>query len=73
MKNVFASEHFFDERHSGILVVNNGADAYAGKPSIRSGWRVASAQTDAPDAAKWEDGTLTLAPCAGILLMLETP
>lgn len=72
-KNVFASEHFFDERHSGILVVNNGADAYAGKPSIRSGWRVASAQTDAPDAAKWEDGTLTLAPCAGILLMLETP
>ena len=72
-KNVFASEHFFDDRHSGVLVVNNGADAYAGKPSIRSGWRVASAQTDAPDAAKWEDGTLTLAPCAGILLMLETP
>jgi len=72
-KNVFVSGHFFDERHCGVLVVNNGADAYAGKPSIRSGWRVASAQTDAPDAAKWEDGTLTLAPCAGILLMLETP
>ncbi|MBR3086123.1 MAG: hypothetical protein IKH04_06945 [Kiritimatiellae bacterium] len=68
-KNVFVSGHFFDERHCGVIVVNNGADAYAGKPSIRSGWRVASALADAPDAAKWEDGTLTLAPCAGIVLL----
>ena len=71
--NVFASEHFFDDRRCGILVVNNGAKAYAGKPALRSGWRIASALTDAPDAAKWEDGALTLAPCAGILLLAEAP
>ena len=51
--------------------MNNGAGDYAGVPSIRPGWRVVSALTDAPDAAKWEDGALTLAPCAGILLLTE--
>ncbi|MBR3084899.1 MAG: hypothetical protein IKH04_00705 [Kiritimatiellae bacterium] len=63
------SEHFFDDRNCGVLIVNNGSCAYVGKPSIRSGWSVESAVTDAPDAAKWNDGTLTLAPCAGILLL----
>jgi hypothetical protein len=71
--NVFASEHFFDGRRCGILVVNNGAEAYAGKPTLRSGWRIVTALTDAPDAAEWEDGSLTLAPCAGILLLAEAP
>ncbi len=71
--NVFASEHFFDDRRCGILVVNNGAEAYAGKPTLRSGWRIVTALTDAPDAAEWEDGSLTLAPCAGILLLAEAP
>ena len=68
-KNVFASEHFSDERHCGILIVNNGAEAYTDKPGFREGWHVASALSDTTDAAKWEDGTLMLAPGAGILLM----
>ena len=40
-------------------------------PALRDGWRVVCAITDDFDAAKWENGTLTLAPCAGILLMAE--
>ncbi len=72
-QNVFISEHPFDEHNSGVLVVNNGAGDYAGVPSIRPGWRIVSALTDAPDAAKWEDGALTLAPCTGILLLVEKP
>ena len=72
-RNVFISEHPFDDRHCGVLVVNNGAGDYAGVPSIRPGWRIVSALTDAPDAAKWEDGALALAPCAGILLLTERP
>jgi len=71
--NVFASEHYFDECHCAVLVVNNGSEAYAGKPGLREGWYVASALTDAPDAAKWKNGKLTLAPGAGILLVLEKP
>ncbi len=71
-KNVFVSEHFFDDGHCGILVVNNGASVYAAVPALRGGWRVTKALTDDIEAAKWEDGTLTLAPCAGILLLAET-
>ena len=36
-------------------------------------WRVASVLTDDPEAAKWDGGTLTLGPCAGILLLAEKP
>ena len=71
-KNVFVSEHFFDNGHCGILAVNNGASVYAAVPALRGGWLVTKALTDDPELAKWEDGTLTLAPCAGILLLAET-
>ena len=55
----------------GVLVVNNGARTYSGTPQLWKNWRVTRALTDDPAAAKWEDGKLTLAPCAGILLMAE--
>ena len=70
-KNLFVSEHFFDDGRCGLLVVNNGSNDYAATPALRGSWRVVDAMTDDPEAAKWEDGTLTLAPCAGILLVAE--
>ena len=70
-KNVFVSEHCFGEGRSGILVVNNSGRPYAGAPALKDGWRVNRALTDDPALAKWEDGKLALAPCAGILLMAE--
>ena len=70
-KNVFVSEHFLDGGRCALLVVNNGADVFAGSPILRNGWRVTNALTDDPKAAIWANGTLTLAPCAGILLLAE--
>ncbi len=70
-KNVFVSEHCFGGGRCGLLVVNNSGRAYSGTPTLKNGWHVAGAITDAPESAKWEDGKLTLAPCAGILLMAE--
>ena len=70
-KNVFVSEHFFDNERCALLVVNNGTSAFAGLPALRNGWRVTSALTDDPEAATWANGALTLAPCAGILLLAE--
>lgn len=44
---------------------------FAGTPEIAPGWRVVSAHTDDPDAAAFENGTLSLDGNAGILLMME--
>lgn len=68
-KNVFVSEHCFGGGRCGVLVVNNGAQAYDGTPEIWKNWRVRRAVTDDPTAAKWSDGRLLLAPNAGILLL----
>ena len=70
-KNVFVSEHCFGGGRCGVVVVNNGGRTYSGTPQLWKNWRVTRALTDDPDLAKWEDGKLTLAPCAGILLMAE--
>ena len=71
--NVFASEHDFGDGRIGVLLVNNASIAYDGDLTIREGWHVLSTLTDDADAAKFAGTTLTLAPCAGILLMLEKP
>ena len=71
--DVFVSEHHFDDGRCGILIVNNTDCAYSDTPALRDCWRVSSAITDDADAAKLADTTLTLAPCAGILLLLEKP
>lgn len=80
-KNVFVSEHYFADGKTGdssgvkgrcaLAVVNNGVNAYDGTPALKDGWRVASVLTDDSAAAKWENGRLSLAPCAGILLVAE--
>ena len=70
-KNVFVSEHCFGEGRCGLLVVNNSGRPYAGAPVLKDGWRVNKALTDEPALAKWGDGKLTLAPCSGVLLMVE--
>jgi len=70
-KNVFVSEHCFGGGRCGLLVVNNSGRPYAGAPALKGGWRVNQALTDDPALAKWEDGKLALAPCAGVLLMAE--
>ena len=70
-KNVFVSEHCFGGGRCGVAVVNNGGRTYSGTPQLWKNWRVTRALTDDPNLAKWEDGKLTLAPCAGILLMAE--
>ncbi len=67
--NVFVSEHHFDNGRCGILIVNYGGRVYDGTPTLRDGWIVADTITDEPESAKWECGKLTLAPCAGILLL----
>ena len=79
-KNVFVSEHCFDGGQGsgrpaggrcGVVVVNNGGRVYSGMPRLWKDWRVTHAITDDSDLAKWEGGRLSLAPCAGILLMAE--
>ena len=70
-KNVFSSEHDFGDGRVGVLLVNNSSATYDGALAIREGWRVVSTLTDDADAAKLADMALTLAPCAGILLLLE--
>ncbi len=70
-KNVFASEHCFGGGRCGIVVVNNGRRTYSESPELRKGWRVVDSITDDSVAAKWDGGKLTLAPCSGILLVLE--
>ena len=70
-KNVFASEHCFGDGRCGVVVVNNGGRTYSESPSMRKGWNVVDSLTDDSAAAKWDGGKLTLAPCSGILLMLE--
>ena len=54
-----------------MVVVNNGGRVYSGMPRLWKDWRVTHAITDDSDLAKWEGGRLSLAPCAGILLMAE--
>ena len=70
-KNVFVSEHFFGDGRCALAVVNNSGHPYADSPVLKSGWRVRQTLTDDPESAKWEGGRLALAPCSGILLMLE--
>ncbi|MBP5543985.1 MAG: alpha-galactosidase [Kiritimatiellae bacterium] len=71
-KNVFASEHDFDDGRVGVVVVNNASADYDGEIAIRDGWRVASTLADDPAAAQFGPGNrLALSANAGILLMLE--
>ena len=72
-KNVFASEHDFGDGRVGVIVVNNSSTAYEGHLTILEGWRISSTLTDDADAAKLAGTALTLAPCSGILLLLEKP
>ena len=70
-QNVFVSEHPFDDGRMALVVVNNARTAYRGSAALASGWRVTSVLTDDQAAAKWTDGRLDLAPCSGLLLMVE--
>ena len=70
-KNVFSSEHDFGDGRVVVIVVNNSSTAYDGHLTIRDGWRISSTLTDDADAAKLAGTSLTLAPCSGILLLLE--
>ena len=70
-RNVLVSEHGFDDGRVGIVAVNNGARPCNAASALRDGWRVVRAITDDPAATAWSEGTLSLAPCAGILLLAE--
>ena len=70
-RNVLVSEHGFDDGRVGIVAVNNGTRPCNAASALRDGWRVVRAITDDPAAAAWSEGTLSLAPCAGILLLAE--
>lgn len=67
--NIFVSEHCFGGGRCGVVVVNNSGELYDATPEIWKGWSVRRAITDDESAAKWDNGKLTLAPNAGILLM----
>ena len=70
VRDVNASEHFFNAAKCVVVVVNNGAAAYEASPKIAAGWKVVAAQTDRPDLATRKDGRLHLAPASGLVLTL---
>ena len=70
-KNVFVSEHPFGDGRVGVVLVNNSRTGFDGAATVCDGWSVADALTDDPALAKWSGDRLTLAPCAGILLMVD--
>lgn len=70
-QDVIVSEHFFADGDCGVIVVNNRDVAYEGRPQVANGWAVANAITDDAEATAWSDGKLTLAPNAGILLLMK--
>ena len=69
--DVLVSEHRFGDGRVGLVAVNCGARPCNAPAALPDGWRFVDAVTDDPDAAAWRDGTLFLAPCAGILLLAE--
>lgn len=71
VRDVTATEHYFDDGQCGVVVVNNSPAPYVGTPKVEGGWAVKTAFTDDPSLAKWERGQLTLGPNSGILLMTE--
>jgi len=70
-RDVTTSEHVFADGSRAVLIVNNAAKPYMGRPNVAAGWKVAATHSDRPDLAKWTEGALTLAPNAGILLILK--
>ena len=72
-KNIFVSEHAFDDGRIGVILVNNAGIGYDGELALRDGWRVSSALTDDPAATTFAPGNcLSLSANAGIMLMMET-
>ena len=70
-KNVLVSEHPFADGRVGVILVNNSRNGFEGAVKVRDGWDVDESLTDDPALARWSGSKLTLAPCSGILLMLE--
>ena len=71
-KNVFVSEHPFDDGRVGVILVNNSRTGFEGKVGVSEGWSVSGSFTDNPDRAKFvgKDG-LSLSGNSGILLIVE--
>ncbi len=69
--NVFVSEHCFGNGRCGVLVINNRDVPYEGKPDICEGWNVSQVIVDDSANGSFENGTLKLAPCSGVLLMMD--
>jgi hypothetical protein len=71
-KNIFVSEHHFDDGRIGVILVNNSRMPFDGNVSIREGWKVIDSMTDDVAKAKWgADNRLSLSENAGILLVVE--
>lgn len=68
--NVFVSEHCFGGGRCGVVVVNNRDVPYEGVPEIWKNWRVRRVVAEDPANASFADGKLTIAPCAGVLLLM---
>ena len=71
-RNVFVSEHPFDDGRVGVILVNNSRTGFEGKVGVSEGWSVSGSFTDNPDCAKFvgKDG-LSLSGNSGILLIVE--
>ena len=70
-RDVIATEHRFPDGRCGVVVVNESATPYDGRPVLSEGWRVTAALTDDAEQATWSNGRLRLGPTSGILLMTE--
>ena len=71
-KNIFVSEHRFDDGRIGVILVNNSRTPFDGNVSIREGWNVVDSMTDEVAKARWKaDNTLSLSGNAGILLVVQ--
>ena len=68
---VTQSLHPFGDGRAALLLVNNSMKPFSGRAELRSPWSCLSVRTDAPEEAKFENGTLFLGENAGILLMLK--
>ena len=71
VRDVIATEHRFPDGRCGVVVVNESATPYDGRPVLSEGWRVTAALTDDAEQATWSNGRLRLGPTSGILLMTE--
>lgn len=67
---LFVTEHHFSDGRAAVVLSNISAEPIREMPEIAAGWRVADCRSEAPEAG-FQDGTLSLPPDSGAILLLE--